>query len=306
MTETANDACPICGAKSNIIAKKTRQSDDSIVFHCAVCDVAFLDRDNADRDEKHFYNEVYPVDVNPENLGTAPDSVDQWRFEFSLPLLEKDQTVLEIGSAAGEFLNLVKPHVDSVTGCDLNSAQCARAEQKFGFKCYSEDIRDLDFKNHFDVIFMFQVFEHIWTPHDFLQDLREKVTDGGLLILDIPNLNDAVYRLYQLPYICEKFFFKEQHPMNYTAGSLTKVMNANGFEAVDIRLIQDYSVTNHLNWVYTNKGNVSFEEGMKAQFENVSPKTNYSEIWDKMDQYYRKLLTEAGFSDTIFAVFRKI
>ena len=306
MTEPANNACPICGAGSNIVAKQTRQSDDSIVFHCAVCDVAFLDRDKSGRDEKHFYNEVYPVDVNPENLGTAPESVDQWRLDFSLPYLAKDQVVIEVGSAAGEFLNLVKPHVDTVTGCDLNSAQCARAEEKFSIKSYSADVRDLEFTNHFDVVFMFQIFEHIWTPHDFLQDIREKVKDGGLLILDIPNLNDAMYRLYQLPLIRDKFYFKEQHPMNYTVGALTKVMDANGFETVDVRLVQEYSVTNHLNWIYKNKGNASFEEGMKPQFDNVDTDTQYKEIWAKMDQYYKQLLTEAGYSDTIFGVFRKI
>lgn len=305
MSEVANNTCPICMAPSNIIAQQTRQSDNSLVFHCSKCDVAFLGRDKSSRDEKHFYNEIYPVDVNPDNLGTAPESVDQWRLDFSLPYLAKQQAVIEVGSAAGEFLNLVKPHVTSVTGCDLNSAQCKRAEEKFGIPSYSEDVRDLDFENHFDVVFMFQIFEHIWTPHEFLQDIRAKVKQGGLLILDIPNLNDAMYQMYQLSLIRDKFYFKEQHPMNYTPAALTKVMNANGFETVDVRLVQEYSVTNHLNWIYTNKGNASFEEGMKAQFDGVAHVGGYQEIWQKMDQYYKQLLLEAGFSDTIFAVFKK-
>lgn len=305
MSETANNMCPICGAPSEITARQTRQSDNSVVFHCNNCDVAFLDRDKSNRDEKHFYNEVYPVDVNPENLGTAPESVDRWRLDFSLPYLSSDQAVIEVGSAAGDFLNLIKPHVASVIGCDLNCAQCRRAEEKFGIKSYSEDIRELDFDNHFDLIFMFQIFEHIWEPHDFLRDVRSKLKDGGLLILDIPNLNDAMYQLYQLPFIRDKFYFKEQHPMNYTPDALTKVMNANGFDTVDVRLVQEYSVTNHLNWIYKNKGNASFEEGMKPQFDNVSPDDGYPEIWVKMDQYYKQLLTEAGYSDTIFAVFKK-
>lgn len=298
------DICPICAAKSVLVATKTRQSEETLVFLCDDCDLAFLDRAKADRDERHFYNEIYPVDVNPENLGTSPQSVNDWRLDFSKPYLTNDQSVIEIGSAAGEFLSMVEPHVNSVVGCDLNSAQCVRAEKNYGIKSYNADIREIDSAVMFDVVFMFQIFEHVWTPHDFLITLNQKLNQNGLIILDIPNLKDALYRLYELPFIKEKFYFKEQHPMNYSVKALNKVMKMNGFEEVETRLVQDYSITNHLNWIYTNKGNKSFEEGMSAQLDQI-PNPEYKEVWDKLDQHYRELLTERGYSDTIFAIFRK-
>jgi len=59
-----------------------------------------------------------------------------------------------------------------------------------------------------------------------------------------------------------------------------------------------------MNWLYTEKGDPTFAEGMKVTLPG-----GYSEMaqymWQELDQQYRKSLTSKGYSDIIFSIFVK-
>ena len=71
-----------------------------------------------------------------------------------------------------------------------------------------------------------------------------------------------------------------------------------------MKLLQNYSITNHLNWIYKSRGNDSFLEGMKVKFNDLEDK-QYSHIWEELNRYYKQLLVENGFSDNLFAIYKK-
>ena len=80
-------------------------------------------------------------------------------------------------------------------------------------------------------------------------------------------------------------------------------MRLNGFENIELVKCQNYSITNHLNWIYLSKGNSSFETGMECRFDNLLD-GKYLEVWNKLNRYYKDILVDMGYSDTIFGAYR--
>lgn len=257
------------------------------------------------RDERQFYNEDYPKRINPGH-SVISEPLHPPRLERAKKYLTNPQArVLEVGSARGDFLNLVRPHVASVVGCDFNRAHCRDAKERFGIDSY-EDIAAIPPDEMFDLVFMFQVLEHIPDPHDMLSHVSAHLRPGGLMILDVPNVNEALFRLYRHEDITSSFFFKVQHPFTYSVKALGILMRQHALAPVEVTLVQYYTLTNHLNWIYTSKGSPSFAAGMQPLLpEEKLGSREYRDLWVQLDAYYRTLLVDRGFSDTIFAVFRK-
>ncbi len=302
------NVCVICSSNSTkVIANNIRGIEGVKVYYCEQCDIAFIDEKYAERNEKQFYNEVYPEIINPIHKGTSPVDVVLARMERCMKYLarrNKQGKALEIGCASGAFLASIQEYFDSVVGCDLNREHCAYVKSKYGIECHNMDIREMGQDGEFDFIFMFQLLEHISKPHDFLAKVSSLLKPQGMLILDVPNLNEPLFRLYRLPMIKEGFFFKPQHPVTYSPKSLNKIMSMHKLAEIETKLVQNYSITNHLNWIYYMRGNNSFESGMDVCFDNLI-ENDYSPIWQELNLIYRQLLLQKGFSDIIFSVYKK-
>jgi len=114
----------------------------------------------------------------------------KWEFDETLRFVQKGTTILEIGSARGDFLNRVQcafPDV-SCTGLELNE-DAARVAQVHGFpvviESSSEHARSRP--SHYDVVACFQMLEHIPRPVDVLKDAIAMLKPGGLLIIGVPD-----------------------------------------------------------------------------------------------------------------------
>lgn len=94
-----------------------------------------------------------------------------------------NKRVLDIGCSYGEYL--CKFGKGSV-GLTVN-----KEEEEFG-KGAGLDIRignleeNYDIDEKFDIIFANNIFEHLYAPHYFLQKIKNKLNDDGLLILGVP------------------------------------------------------------------------------------------------------------------------
>ena len=75
----------------------------------------------------------------------------------------------------------------------------------------------------FDAITMLHVLEHIESPIDFLMNLRGKIDDGGLLVVDLPNFSDNPFDL-----------LIADHCTHFSVDTLRGVVERAGFEIVAI------------------------------------------------------------------------
>jgi SAM-dependent methyltransferase len=125
-----------------------------------------------------------------------------WKWEFGITRERlrglcgvqhaKPLKVLEIGAGDGRFLAGISPLLvsrDNIV-CTEYSDYGRETLCKRGFKCLSVDIRklpDLAFAGTFDVICLFQVFEHLDSPYEVLHILTSIAAPGAHLFMAVPN-----------------------------------------------------------------------------------------------------------------------
>ncbi|MCF6307119.1 MAG: class I SAM-dependent methyltransferase [Flavobacteriaceae bacterium] len=109
-----------------------------------------------------------------------------------LSLLPKNaKTVLDIGCADGSFALSVKNTCNAkVWGVEYMEDQAIIASKKID-KVLTGAIEDVLVnlpENHFDVIYLNDVLEHLIDPYSILKGLKSKLKDNGVIISSIPNI----------------------------------------------------------------------------------------------------------------------
>ena len=118
----------------------------------------------------------------------------------------ENKKILEVGSLFGFFSSVLKDLGNDVTAFDryndFNGALdnfCSDMKNQNINVIHSSEVKeDKDFEKleKFDVIICMAVIEHIpHTPKYFLEKLRSKLKNGGVLILDTPNLTRLENRI---------------------------------------------------------------------------------------------------------------
>lgn len=153
-----------------------------------------------------YYSQNYP----PSSRKSAKESTDWYANHFLIikrifPQIHYyiDKKILEIGSAYGGFINnLNKEGFKNVTASDMDSSLISK---KIKNKFIYLDITNISrFREKYDVIFAFEVLEHISESEKVVKNIRSLLLDQGLFIFTVPyprnhNLYDPYHVNMQYP-----------------------------------------------------------------------------------------------------------
>lgn len=140
------------------------------------------------------------------------------------------KTVLDIGCSYGEFL----VHF----GRNSVGMTVAKEEVEYGRK-KGLDIRygniesdDLVLNERFDALFANNLFEHLYSPHNFLCKVRKYLKPNGLLILGVPCIPKVVSLLR-----LDKFrgSLSAEHINFFTRDTLIKTVERGGYNIIATR-----------------------------------------------------------------------
>lgn len=115
-------------------------------------------------------------------------------------------------------------------------------------------------------------------------------SEGGILIIETPNAEDALISLYDCDAF-KDFTFWSEHIILYNSDTLQKMVCGNGFEVINSGQIQRYPLSNHLYWLSNGRPG-----GHKKWHE-----FNGCEI----NEMYADVLAKKKQCDTLFFEFRK-
>jgi len=115
----------------------------------------------------------------------------KWEHETALEYIKSDESLLEIGSARGAFLEGLKKRFGvnfNGRGIELNEAAAKMAQEK-GLHVDVKFIQEVAEKESesYDVICFFQVLEHINDVMPFMQSAVKCLKPKGKIILSVPN-----------------------------------------------------------------------------------------------------------------------
>jgi len=135
--------------------------------------------------------------------------------DFFVNRIQPSDRVLDVGCGYGAVANSIAERAGAqVTGIDLNAANIAKARQRFGHPnltfVHGEAPRDLT-SQHFDVIVLSNVLEHIETRPAFLRRLLE-TTSASRLLIRVPMSN----REWRVPLRAELGLFHFSDPTHFT------------------------------------------------------------------------------------------
>lgn len=293
MTTTMPPVCRICGSSaSELIGSSVSDAPDSAVYRCGGCSLVYLFPIMNDEEEEKFYRvefEKYmegrsgPGWKSPEAHFQSYQAEGERRMALVLQHLKSIDSVLEIGSSTGYFLEALRSHVQAVTGVEPGEAYRDYALSR-GIET-KKDIANLDGQK-FDVIALYYVLEHLRNPVAYLSELKKRFKSGGRLLIEVPNVEDALIARYTIPAF-PSFYWQKAHYHYFARRTLQDVLEKAGY-SVQIFPAQRYDLSNHMVWMMEGKpgGTGRYRDLFSAELEST----------------YSETLREHWACDTLFAV----
>ena len=280
--------CYLCGAFPERIAVGVRHNPELEVCKCAACGLVYLWPRPSEDELRGYYDRQYRASYDPgveleaayrENLAEAQGRVTRLRS-----LLSEKIRLLEIGAYAGYFLDAVRPYAGSVAGVEPDPDCREWVARRLGIQM-EEDVACLAHER-FDVVVMFHTLEHLPDPVQSLKQISKVIAPGGKLIIEVPNVDDALISLYEIP-AYQNFYYQRAHLFYFSKSALKQVSELAGFNA-QITGLQRYDLSNHLRWMLTGQpGGQRFYEPVLDGVVNAA---------------YAEALIRSGRSDTLWAV----
>jgi len=163
-----------------------------------------------------------------------------WKYEPHVPklveniirLVPKDVAILDVGCNDGKFLDLLRgAGYSNLYGLEpsKNTREIALAKNHRIFSCYLNDKSAQEVLQHagpFELVTLRQVLEHVTELISFGQALRQVVSDGGLLVIEVPDFENNIKNL--------DYSLWEEHVNYFTRYSLTRYLDIIGFQPIII------------------------------------------------------------------------
>jgi 2-polyprenyl-3-methyl-5-hydroxy-6-metoxy-1,4-benzoquinol methylase/predicted RNA-binding Zn-ribbon protein involved in translation (DUF1610 family) len=186
--------CPGCSNTTRTIIYRYTQDDaQSFIYRCPHCALEFLsplvlrelkDRtmDSTDEFSSSLLRRLHEYLIIRPEIARAKKLLG--RNDFSM---------LDIGCGSGWISRIWADAGARVTGLEPSAlrAEIARKRGLRILSCYAEE---LDSDEHFDLIVIRHVIEHVENPDKILRNLASRLTQNGLLLLIVPNI-DCIGRI---------------------------------------------------------------------------------------------------------------
>jgi SAM-dependent methyltransferase len=143
--------------------------------------------------------------------------------EAPIRSLPNNFSILEVGCGSGNVLRVLQRLASGrgdVEGLELSSQAADAARARTGLRVTNGYLADLDAAASFDIIAAFDVLEHITDEATVLAQMRERLGEGGRVILTVP----AHQNLWS------SFDTASGHERRYTLATLAAALRAAGFE----------------------------------------------------------------------------
>lgn len=254
--------CPICNNKTDKLLTARLRRGNGKVYYCKECDLGFLK--NMILNTKDYYDKEYRKEYShkAQTNETSAEEIFKVYVQYQqerLNVLNKyinntNNSFLEIGASAGQFLYHIKDRFDTINAIELDSNCCKFIENKFNILADCNYLEDSKFniQNNYSVVSAYQVLEHTPNPIKFLESIYNVLKDDGIAIIEVPNLYDPLLSVWDVPEY-NTFYYHSAHNFYFSEKSLNIIANEANFKVLDIIFTQDYNILNHINWVLNNQ-----------------------------------------------------
>lgn len=241
---TEKRSCPVCSENNE---KILFDKEGGSYVKCYQCQMVYLNPVFKDDYLEDYYRNNHSVQSEVvENDSDFYSKLYNQGLDSVENLFTENSSILDIGCSAGVFLDIAKNRGWSTFGIELNETEFLHCKNK-GHTVYNADISEVDLAARFDVISLWDVFEHIKDGRRYLSDLKQYLNSKGVVFLQIPSADALAARILQQN--CNMFDGLE-HVNLYSLKAINKLADDCGFDLLSVTsVISEMGVIdNYLNY----------------------------------------------------------
>ncbi|MEI6122343.1 MAG: class I SAM-dependent methyltransferase [Bacteroidota bacterium] len=234
------ETCEICG--KNSFSKYLDSQDYFLtqekftIVKCNNCQFLFVNPRPTETEIRKYYQSKEYISHSNSKKGLINQIYQFVRKRNNIKkfnLIQKYKqfgTILDIGCATGEFLNYFKKNGWKVVGLEPNEHARNFAKTKYGLNIFPERFLYEKHKEKFDVITMWHVLEHIHFLSQRIEQVKNNLRQGGVLIIAVPNVESKDSKIYG------KFwagYDLPRHIYHFTQSSIKELFKKFGFDIIE-------------------------------------------------------------------------
>ena len=299
--------CTLCGSTDVIpLADRCRYGEPLRTVLCAKCGLGRRDPLPGERELSDYYHDGYRIELGK---GRRPSKSRLWRIskggcERALDLLKRvppGSSSLDVGCGAGELVFMLQAAGLRARGFDPDSHYMQWAQSLMGTIVEKRRIEEADFEPCIDLVTIYHALEHMRDPHSVLRRSAGWLREGGLLVVEVPNLESVV----QAP----GHQYQKAHLHYFNQHTLTVMASYSGLEFEDggvynygenLRCyFRKNSLAKHLEKISTDNVKRVFDilrqhSSTLAHHGSVHP---YRRIWNRLSRTVLENVRSLGRSD---------
>jgi 2-polyprenyl-3-methyl-5-hydroxy-6-metoxy-1,4-benzoquinol methylase len=289
----SNIICPYCKSANVMEHLSTRDyfitQDPFTIYECANCKVLFT---YPFPELDILYSKYYKSENYLSHNKKASDlfsklyrTVQKINIRKKLKLLEAvnesgEKKILEVGAGVGDFLTACRNHGWKCFGVEP-SEQARQVAKEFNKLDLADSIDKIGERN-FSIITLWHVLEHVPDLEETIQKLKSYLSDGGRLIIAVPNHNSFDAKHYKQFWAG---YDVPRHLYHFNKTSLTAIIQSQGFELVKTKpMIFDSFYVSLLSEKYRHKTLIinylkGFWNGLLSNITSIFTKESSSIIF---------------------------
>jgi hypothetical protein len=226
----SNIPCVVCAHRETVyLCRKNGYR----LHQCRACDLVFVADPPTAGELSHIYSSDrgYHTEL-PRHVAMARRQLRDLRK------YKRTGRLLEIGCAAGTFLNQAREAGWEVCGVELSDDSAEIARQRFGIDVRTGMLEDGVFApGSFDAVVLWNVVEHLADPVSVLAIVKQLLKDDGVVVMEAPNVDGLFPRLSYRISSDGRFWRHPQPPTHlfeFSKKSLQRALEGAGLRTLGI------------------------------------------------------------------------
>ena len=219
--------CPVCRTGTT----QPHNVGSVRMLRCDRCSVVLAPPSSSASKQREYYEQQYSL------TSTVRISTEMHRY-FRYPEFIKLIGAIKKFKDAGRWLDIGCDHgffIDDVRrfGYEVQGVELSTSARQYATSIGLNVVADIN-ETHgtFDVVSMWHVLEHISEPAEYISHIRQRMSEGGVLTIRVPNAGSFWSRLLRDKWI---WFQPHHHCIQFNERSLELLLQENGFTVLNLK-----------------------------------------------------------------------